>query len=242
MRELRWRNGKFGNSDRERRRRRREACRTMREGRRTSGKGVNLAGNRIRRPKNRENRQFSGFEPFRAFASDQIATTGQDHPKKRLLPRLCAKLAGRRRGQRPRGAASSRNRGGDVCGRLPPKLRRWPSPGAPIFSTSRYPSTRWEKVCAAFRVPGFAQVAERRKKIAHGASRGLNEQNESSPGWGERDLRWLVFCRPCRGLDGFDNLTHGFTVGYFLPRLRRWGNHLPMLVRKSFSSRAKARA
>jgi hypothetical protein len=75
----------------------------MREGRRTSGKGVNLAGNRVGRPKNRENRQFSGFEPFRAFASDQKATTGQDHPKKRLLPKLCAKLAGRRRGQRRRG-------------------------------------------------------------------------------------------------------------------------------------------
>jgi hypothetical protein len=45
------------------------------------------------------------------------------------------------------GAASSRNRGGNVCGRLPPKLRRWPSPGIPIFSTARNPATGWEKVC-----------------------------------------------------------------------------------------------
>ncbi len=47
----------------------------------------------------------------------------------------CANLfpAGRRRGQRRRGAASSRNRGCDICGRLPPKLRRWPSPDTPIF-------------------------------------------------------------------------------------------------------------
>ena len=38
------------------------------------------------------------------------------------------------------------------------------------------------------------------------------------------------------------SVTHGFTVGYYLPRLRRWENHFPMLVRKAFSSRAKARA
>jgi hypothetical protein len=33
-----------------------------------------------------------------------------------------------------------------------------------------------------------------------------------------------------------------FDLVGFLPCLRRWGNHLPMLVRKSFSSRAKARS
>jgi hypothetical protein len=70
----------------------------------------------------------------------------------------------------------------------------------------------------------------------------VKRTNESSPGWGERDLHRVVFCRPYRGLNGFGYDTHGFTVGYYLPRLRRWGNHLPMLVRKSFSSRAKARS
>jgi hypothetical protein len=45
----------------------------------------------------------------------------------------------------------------------------------------------------------------------------------------------LISCRPCQGLDGFDNLSHGFTVGYYLSRLRR-------LAFKSFSRRAKARS
>ena len=55
----------------------------------------------------------------------------------------CANLfpAGRRRVQRRRGSSSSRNRGCDICGLLPPNLRRCPSPGTPIFSTSRNPST-----------------------------------------------------------------------------------------------------
>jgi len=70
----------------------------------------------------------------------------------------------------------------------------------------------------------------------------VKRTNESSPGWGERDLRRVVFCRPCRGLNGFGYDTHGFTVGYYLPRLRRWEDHFPMLVRKSFSRRAKARS
>ena len=59
---------------------------------------------------------------------------------------------------------------------------------------------------------------------------------------GRKKFALVVFCRPCRGLDGFDDHTHGFTVGYYLSRLRRWGNHFPMLVRKSFSRRAKARS
>ena len=67
------------------------------------------------------------------------------------------------------------------------------------------------------------RVAERRQRVAHGASRGLNEQNESSPGWGERSFRRLVFCRPIRGLNGIDGQTHGFTVGYYLPRLTARG-------------------
>jgi hypothetical protein len=82
-------------------------------------------------------------------------------------------------------------------------------------------ATAWKR-CRAARM---GRVAERRKKVAHDASRGLNAQNESSPGWGERDLRWSVFFRPCRGLDGFDDDTHGFTVGYYLSRLRRF--HFP---------------
>jgi hypothetical protein len=41
-------------------------------------------------------------------------------------------------------------------------------------------------------------------------------------------------------LDGFGDQTHGFTVGYYLSRLRRF--YFPMLVRKSFSRRAKARS
>jgi len=42
------------------------------------------------------------------------------------------------------------------------------------------------------------------------------------PRMGRKNLQRLVFCRPCRGLDGFVDLTHGFTVGYYLSRLRRW--------------------
>ena len=38
--------------------------------------------------------------------------------------------AERRRVQRRRGSSSSRNREGDICGRLPPNLRRCPSPRA----------------------------------------------------------------------------------------------------------------
>ncbi len=31
------------------------------------------------------------------------------------------------------------------------------------------------------------------------------------------------FLRPLRGWIGYGVATHGFTMGYFLPRLRRWG-------------------
>jgi len=64
-------------------------------------------------------------------------------------------------------------------------------------------------------------VAERQKKVAHGVSRGLNEQNESSPGWGERIFSLAGFLSPRPGLWWFDDHTHGFTVGYYLSRLRR---------------------
>ena len=53
------------------------------------------------------------------------------------LLRRSGTQAERRRGQRRRGSSSSRNRGGDICGLLPPNLRRCPSPGTPIFSTAR---------------------------------------------------------------------------------------------------------
>jgi len=67
-------------------------------------------------------------------------------------------------------------------------------------------------------------------------------KNKLSPGWGERSFSLVCFPSPLPGLWLFDDHTHGFTVGYFLSRLRRWENHLPMLVRKSFSRRAKARS
>jgi hypothetical protein len=67
-------------------------------------------------------------------------------------------------------------------------------------------------------------------------------QLNQAPDGAKEDFRWLAFCRPRRGFGGFDDDTHGFTVGYYLPRLRRWKNYFPRLVRKSFSSRAKARA
>jgi hypothetical protein len=68
----------------------------------------------------------------------------------------------------------------------------------------------------------------------------VNEQIESSPGWGERDLCALIFCRPCRGLDGFGDDTHGFTVGYYLPRLRRF--RLPMVALPGRSESARGLA
>jgi hypothetical protein len=34
--------------------------------------------------------------------------------------------------------------------------------------------------------------------------------------------RAFIFCRPCRDLVGLWSLTHGFTVGYYLQRLRRF--------------------
>ena len=68
---------------------------------------------------------------------------------------------------------------------------------------------------------------------------GWTNKNESSPGRGERELRGLVFCRPWRGLDDFDDHTHGFTVGYYLSRLRCF--HLPMLACRAVAL-AKARA
>jgi len=57
---------------------------------------------------------------------------------------------------------------------------------------------------------------------------------------GRKKICGGFFCCPCRGLDGFDDLTHGFTVGYFLPRLGHF--YLPRLVCNSFSSRARARS
>jgi hypothetical protein len=61
----------------------------------------------------------------------------------------------------------------------------------------------------------------------------VDEHIKSSPD-GAKEIGVGFFCRPCRDLDGCDDQTHGFTVGYYLTRLRRWGNHLPMLVRFLF--------
>jgi hypothetical protein len=69
---------------------------------------------------------------------------------------------------------------------------------------------------------------------------GERTKTNQAPDGAKEDFRRLDFCRPCRGLDGLDDQTHGFTVGCYLPRLRRWGNHFPRLVRKSFSSRLVA--
>jgi len=63
----------------------------------------------------------------------------------------------------------------------------------------------------------------------------MGEQTKSNqaPDGAKEFSRWLIFCRPCRGLDDFDDQTHGFTVGYYLSRLRRWGNQLPMLTSRA---------
>ena len=140
------------------------------------------------------------------------------------------------------------DRGVDICGLLQPNLRRHPSPGTPIFSTSRNPSKDRKKFGPPFRV----QLCTSRGATEESSPRRepwVKRTNESSPGRGERDLRSLVFCRPCRGLDGFGVQTHGFTVGYYLSRLRRFNCQCWLaepklkrrLVRKSFSCRAKAR-
>ena len=38
---------------------------------------------------------------------------------------------------------------------------------------------------------------------------------------GRKNLGQVDFLSPRPGLAGFDDLTNGFTVGYFLPRRRR---------------------
>jgi hypothetical protein len=46
-------------------------------------------------------------------------------------------------------------------------------------------------------------------------------QNDFSPGRAAENYQ-REFFRPVRGLIGRDVNTHGFTVAYYLPRLRRW--------------------
>jgi hypothetical protein len=50
---------------------------------------------------------------------------------------------------------------------------------------------------------------------------GYQPKTIRAPERGERSVLTAVFCHPCRGLI-FPGHTHGFTVGYWLARLRRW--------------------
>jgi hypothetical protein len=55
-------------------------------------------------------------------------------------------------------------------------------------------SSRWDEADGLFasrraQIFSLPEVAKRRKKVAHGASRGGTNHNESSPGWGERNFR-----------------------------------------------------
>jgi len=63
---------------------------------------------------------------------------------------------------------------------------------------------------------------EWRKAIAHGATVGEPFKAIFSPGRGDRkSTAKNSFAPSGAGLFGDVN-THGFTVGYYLPRLRRW--------------------
>jgi hypothetical protein len=46
---------------------------------------------------------------------------------------------------------------------------------------------KWERG----KFPGEAfEVAERRPKVAHGETVGINARTNKAPGWGERNFRW----------------------------------------------------
>jgi hypothetical protein len=49
-----------------------------------------------------------------------------------------------------------------------------------------------------------SNAMELRPIVAHGATVGLRLASLKSPGRGDRKIRRLIFCRPCRGLDYFD--------------------------------------
>jgi len=66
------------------------------------------------------------------------------------------------------------------------------------------------------------QAAEQRKIVAHGIRRGFGWQGEFQPRRGERFDRWFS-AAPSGAWIICERLTHGCTVGYFLPRLRRSG-------------------
>jgi hypothetical protein len=66
--------------------------------------------------------------------------------------------------------------------------------------------------------------------MARGVSRGEPNRIKSSHEWAIENMRWFIFYRPYRSLNGFDNSSHGFAVGYYLP----------MLARKFLSGRATA--
>jgi hypothetical protein len=71
---------------------------------------------------------------------------------------------------------------------------------------------------------------------------GINAQTNKAR-TGRKKFPWMIFCRPCRGLKLFGDQTHGFTVDYFLPRLRRWGRPVlnPTRTARKGSSRSAAR-
>ena len=87
------------------------------------------------------------------------------------------------------------------------------------------------------------EVAERRPKIAHGETVGINAQINKAPD-GAKDISVGDFLPPHPGLEIFyGRQTHGFTVGYFLSRLRRWGRPVlkPTRTAGKGSSRSAAR-
>jgi hypothetical protein len=54
----------------------------------------------------------------------------------------------------------------------------------------------------------------------------VNEEKRIKPRMGRKRFARVDFLSPLRGLGWFNGHTHGFTVGYYLSRLRRF--HLPM--------------
>ena len=86
-------------------------------------------------------------------------------------------------------------------------------------------------------------ATEWRAKAAHSKT-WVSMHKQIKPRMGRKKFTLLIFCRPCRGLKFFGDQTHGFTVGCFLPRLRRWGRPVlnPTRMAGKSSSRSAAQS
>jgi hypothetical protein len=66
-----------------------------------------------------------------------------------------------------------------------------------------------------------SKAAEQRTPVAHSASYGSRFTTKKAPVGAAEKHAIKTFLPPRPGLNLFGNKSHGFTVGYFLSRLRR---------------------